>query len=276
MNLNISSPESATLLARIERAGIGPCLAAIRGGEVVDVTCKSAPTCRDICEHPCPSDLLNDLEGERIGTVEEVFANSVESDAKSEGPRFLSPCDLQAIKACGVTFVGSMIERVIEERAEGDPGEAQEVRARIGRKVGMQLENIVPGSEEAGKIKQGSGRRRAVVAILGSRNRSVCGGLHQSGSPVFCRARSEDRTPSRLAMEQSGTGIGSDHQFGRKNRRRNIGQRRQFEGFRRPVRFAARPRERQQCLMRAGAVHPIFRRGFRHRRVAEDENRHAD
>ena len=152
--MNISSPESGALLARIERPGAGPCLAAIRNGAVVDVTSKSAPTCRDICELPDPSDFLNGLEGKRIGTVEEVFANSVESDAKPDGPRFLSPCDLQAIKACGVTFVGSMIERVIEERAEGDPGTAKEIRSRIGSKVGMRLDNVVPGSEEAGKIKQ--------------------------------------------------------------------------------------------------------------------------
>ena len=152
--MKISPPESGALLARIERPGVGPCLAAIRDGEILDVTCKSAPTCRDICEHPDPSDFLNSLEGKRIGKVEDVFSNSVESDAKPEGPRFLSPCDLQAIKACGVTFVGSMIERVIEERAEGDPGAAKEVRARIGSKVGIRLDSIVPGSEEAGKIKQ--------------------------------------------------------------------------------------------------------------------------
>ena len=152
--MRISPPESGTLLARIERPGVGPCLAAIRDGTVVDVTGRSAPTCRDICEHPDPSGFLSSLEGERIGSVEAVFANSVESSARPEGPRFLSPCDLQTIKACGVTFAGSMVERVIEERAGGDPEVAEEVRGRIGRKVGMKLDGIVPGSVESEKIKQ--------------------------------------------------------------------------------------------------------------------------
>lgn len=152
--MRISLPESGTLLARIERPGVGPCIAAIRDGTVFDVTSRTAPTCRDICEHPDPSGLLSSLEGERVGSVEAVFANSVESSARPEGPRFLSPCDLQAIKACGVTFAGSMVERVIEERADGDPEVAEEVRGRIGRKVGMKLDGIVPGSVESERIKQ--------------------------------------------------------------------------------------------------------------------------
>ena len=152
--MRISPPDSGMLLARIERSGVGPCLAVIRDGAVFDVTSRTAPTCRDICEHADPSGFLNSLEGKRIGTVKAVFANSVESDARPEGPKFLSPCDLQAIKACGVTFAGSMVERVIEERAAGDPEVAEEVRTRIGRKVGMKLDGIVPGSAESENIKQ--------------------------------------------------------------------------------------------------------------------------
>ena len=162
----------------------------------MNVTGRSAPTCRDICEHPDPSGFLNSLEGERIGSVEAVFANSVESSARTEGPRFLSPCDLQAIKACGVTFAGSMVERVIEERAGGDPEVAEEVRARIGSKVGMKLGGIVPGSVESEKIKQILVEEGLWSQYLGSRDRPLCGSLYQIGSHVFCRTGSENRAAS--------------------------------------------------------------------------------
>ena len=54
----------------------------------------------------------------------------------------LAPCDLQAVKACGVTFAGSMVERVIEEQAAGDPTKADDIRSRIGARIGASLTNI--------------------------------------------------------------------------------------------------------------------------------------
>jgi fumarylacetoacetate (FAA) hydrolase family protein len=66
---------------------------------------------------------------------------------------FLAPCDLQPVKACGVTFARSMVERVIEERAAGDPAKAEAVRARIGAAIGDSLRSIRPGSEEAARVK---------------------------------------------------------------------------------------------------------------------------
>jgi fumarylacetoacetate (FAA) hydrolase family protein len=67
--------------------------------------------------------------------------------------RLLAPCDLQAVKACGVTFARSMIERVIEERAAGDPSRAREIRTRVASIIGDSLRDLVPGSEEAAKVK---------------------------------------------------------------------------------------------------------------------------
>ena len=67
---------------------------------------------------------------------------------------FLAPCDLQSVKACGVTFASSMVERVIEEQAAGDPLKAQEIRSRIGARIGDSLSNIVPGSAEAAAVKE--------------------------------------------------------------------------------------------------------------------------
>ena len=66
----------------------------------------------------------------------------------------LSPVDLQCVKACGVTFALSAIERVIEERARGDSGAAAAIRGRLEERVGGSIRLVVPGSEEAAALKQ--------------------------------------------------------------------------------------------------------------------------
>src|SRR5690606_36927566 len=75
------------------------------------------------------------------------------SDGLPPGWRLLSPLDLQRVKACGVTFAVSAIERVIEERARGDSGKAAEIRGMLEDKVGAGIRNVVPGSEEAMTLK---------------------------------------------------------------------------------------------------------------------------
>jgi fumarylacetoacetate (FAA) hydrolase family protein len=90
---------------------------------------------------------------ERLGSVESILANSA-FDARDEGaPWFLAPCDLQAIKACGVTFVASMLERVIEEQARGDAAKADGVRASVAAVIGSDLARIKPGSTDAQRVK---------------------------------------------------------------------------------------------------------------------------
>ena len=90
-------------------------------------------------------------EGRPLGALDDLAAASRAGD---EGrPRLLAPCDLQALKACGVTFARSMVERVIEERAAGDPAKAEEVRGRIAGLIGASLRDIVPGSEAAAAAK---------------------------------------------------------------------------------------------------------------------------
>ncbi len=64
-------------------------------------------------------------------------------------PVLLSPVDLQVLKAAGVTFVRSMLERVIEERVGGDPRRAAEIREQLGETLGASIQDIEPGSEEA-------------------------------------------------------------------------------------------------------------------------------
>ena len=152
--MNLNPPKSGTLLGRVDVPGVGPCVAAIRGDSVFDITSASAPTCRDICELGDPAAHVAGAEGRRLGSLAEISANSVESAGTAEGVGFLAPCDLQVVKACGVTFAGSMVERVIEERAGGNPSLAEDIRERIGRRIGTELRNISPGSVRAGEVKE--------------------------------------------------------------------------------------------------------------------------
>ena len=151
--MNINPPNPATLLARVEVPEVGPCVATIRGGTVLDITSSRAPTSRDVCELDDPAGYVAAIEGSQIGELSEIAGNSVESATADDDARFLAPCDLQVVKACGVTFAGSMVERVIEERAGGNPALAEDIRERIGKRVGAKLREIVPGSLHAAEVK---------------------------------------------------------------------------------------------------------------------------
>jgi len=90
----------------------------------------------------------------RLGSLEETLANSAWNAYDAGAPRFLAPCDLQAIKASGVTFVSSLLERVIEEQARGDPSKAEDVRKAIVAVIGEDLAAVRPGSPEAAELKE--------------------------------------------------------------------------------------------------------------------------
>lgn len=117
----------------------GPSPVVIRDGVVHDVS-RAAPTVADLLER----DDVAFVGGEAICGVEDLNTAS--------GPRLLAPVDLQCIKAAGVTFAVSAIERVIEERARGDSGRANEIRGELEAKVGS-IRSVVPGSEEAATLK---------------------------------------------------------------------------------------------------------------------------
>ncbi len=152
--LNFPIPEDSILLARVEKPDVGPSVCTIRNGRVFDITSADTPTTRDVCELDDPAGYLRAASGDLLGSVEAIASNSFEEHRRAEHPWFLAPCDLQVIKACGVTFAGSMIERIIEERAAGNPELAQEIRKRIGTRVGAQLIDIEPGSPRAEAAKQ--------------------------------------------------------------------------------------------------------------------------
>lgn len=148
----LNLPEEGLFVGRVWRRGIGPSVVVVRGGEVVDITTREAPTMRDVLEQPDIGAFVAGIAGESIGSLEALAQASVEGTGGIT--RLIAPVDLQAIKACGVTFARSMIERVIEERAGGDPGRADEIRGRVARVIGDSLRDLVPGSDEAAEVKR--------------------------------------------------------------------------------------------------------------------------
>ncbi|MCW0001303.1 fumarylacetoacetate hydrolase family protein [Pararhizobium sp. YC-54] len=146
--------ETGTFVGRVWRPDVaGPALVVLRGGDLFDITSKEAPTMRDLLELDDPIGFLASREGERLSTLEAVMAASVEAAGDLSGLHLLAPCDLQAVKACGVTFARSMIERVIEEKAAGNPALAEEMRERVTAIIGDSLRDLKAGSPEAAKVK---------------------------------------------------------------------------------------------------------------------------
>jgi fumarylacetoacetate (FAA) hydrolase family protein len=147
----LNLPEAGVFVGRVWRRGIGPALVTVREGALVDITSAATPTMRDLLERDDIVEHVTSTTGEVIGDLAEIATASVE--ARGGTTRLLAPVDLQAIKACGVTFARSMLERVIEERAGGDPGRAEAIRARVAGVIGDSLRNLVPGSEKAAEVK---------------------------------------------------------------------------------------------------------------------------
>ena len=128
----------------------GPSLIKIKDGDVYDITSKEIPTVRDLLELEDVKNYLSNVQGIKLLSLEELFVSSLKKKAEY---CLLAPCDFQAIKACGVTFAKSMVERVIEERAAGDPKKAESLRNHIGGLIGDSLQNIIPGSDKALEVK---------------------------------------------------------------------------------------------------------------------------
>jgi fumarylacetoacetate (FAA) hydrolase family protein len=89
----------------------------------------------------------------RVDSLAEALANSDPLQRDPARPWLLAPCDLQALKASGVTFVASLLERVIEEQARGDASRAEAVRKAVVEVIGDNLANVRPGSPDAARLK---------------------------------------------------------------------------------------------------------------------------
>jgi fumarylacetoacetate (FAA) hydrolase family protein len=131
----------------------GPAIVAVRADGLYDIS-QLAPTMRDLCENGAGARLLREGQGERIGALEEILANTPEATRDRRQPWLLAPIDLAALKAAGVTFPRSMLERVIEEQARGAPEKAEAIRQSVAAHFGGNLANLVPGSKEAAELKR--------------------------------------------------------------------------------------------------------------------------
>ncbi|MFE0756933.1 fumarylacetoacetate hydrolase family protein [Inquilinus sp. NPDC058860] len=144
--------DRATLVGRVWLPRVeGPAVVALRGGQVIDIT-RAAPTVADLISAADPAALAK-ADGPVIGSVADLLANADETSRDTSKPWPLAPIDLQAVKAAGVTFVASMLERVIEEQARGDATKADSIRQRIVSIIGDDLAAIKPGSADAQRIK---------------------------------------------------------------------------------------------------------------------------
>jgi fumarylacetoacetate (FAA) hydrolase family protein len=144
---------AGALAGRIWRPDVaGPSVVAIRDGQVVDITMAFA-TMRDLCETADPAASLRAAVGEPVGLLADLLANTPEDARNPDRPWLLAPIDLQAVKAAGVTFPVSMLERVIEEKARGDAAAAAGIRTEINRLLGGDLATLKPGSAEAMALK---------------------------------------------------------------------------------------------------------------------------
>jgi fumarylacetoacetate (FAA) hydrolase family protein len=140
----LTAVSRGSFVGRVWRTEVGPCIVHIRNGRLFDITSRDAPTMRDLCESENPAHVALNAKGADIGSVADLLA-------KPE--TLLAPIDLQAVKAAGVTFASSMLERVIEEKARGDASLADAIRADISQLIGDDLSKLVPGSPEAMALK---------------------------------------------------------------------------------------------------------------------------
>src|SRR5215208_6339063 len=143
----------AALMGRIWRPDLaGPSVVAIRQDGVFDIT-EDFPTASQLAAVADPARALRAAGGERVGTLQDLLNNTPPDTRDPTRPWLLAPIDLQVIKAAGVTFAVSMLERVIEERARGNPDSAVAIRAEVTRIVGTDLSRLKPGSAEAQHVK---------------------------------------------------------------------------------------------------------------------------
>ena len=156
LTLNEALPhdhEDAVLVGRAWVEGQGAVAIRFTAEGVFDLS-GLAPTISALLELPDPAAAVRAHSAPKIGDAAAALANSAQSARDKALPWLMAPCDLQAIKAAGVTFVASMLERVIEEQARGDASRADDVRRAVQAVIGDDLARVRPGSADALKLKE--------------------------------------------------------------------------------------------------------------------------
>ncbi|KQV46837.1 fumarylacetoacetate hydrolase [Pelomonas sp. Root1217] len=145
---------AGTLVGRVWRAGTpgGPAVVVLRPEGVFDVS-RHFATMSTLLETDDPASAVRSVAGELLCTIDALLDNSKAEGRDAALPWLLAPCDLQVVKAAGVTFASSLIERVIEEQARGDASRAQALRSQVLALIGDSLGDIRPGSPQAQALK---------------------------------------------------------------------------------------------------------------------------
>ena len=153
----LTLPQDGTagaLAGRVWRPDVeGPSVVAVRADGIYDIS-RHAPTMRDLAERDDAVAIVRTGVAERVGALAEILANTPEIYRDKGKPWLLAPVDLQAVKAAGVTFPRSMLERVIEEQAKGAPEKAEAIRKQVQAQLGGDLRSLKPGSKQALALKQ--------------------------------------------------------------------------------------------------------------------------
>jgi len=151
---------SALMVGRVWRPAPidGPSVVVVRDGQVFDIT-ASVSTVSELFDREDCAAFARSAPGEPLGSAEALIQDSLKGAAAGQVPTLCAPCDLQTIKASGVTFMVSLLERLIEEKAGGSASKAKEIRNSLQEVIGTDLSAVKPGSETADKLKQELVRR---------------------------------------------------------------------------------------------------------------------
>ncbi len=158
LNMSQSFPEDADgaiLLGRAWTGGAegGPSVVVIEEGKVFNIS-SSFPLIAELLNQTDLQNSLLEAKKELIGEVHQILDNTDPNTRNLEQPYFLALFDLQVLKACGVTFADSMLERLVEEQAKGNPAKAQQFRDSLENEINVDLGKIKPGSQDAENVKQ--------------------------------------------------------------------------------------------------------------------------
>lgn len=160
--MNCLPEPGALLVGRVWMPGTpaGPSVVSVQAGRVQDLS-ASFPTVSELLNQAEPvTALLQAREKAPSLSLQSVLETSPCLGGSGAAPALLAPCDLQAVKACGVTFMTSLMERIIEERAGGDPQRAEHIRSELLGGIGTDLRGILPGSDAAAQFKQALQQRQ--------------------------------------------------------------------------------------------------------------------
>jgi fumarylacetoacetate (FAA) hydrolase family protein len=147
----------ALLIGRLWVPGQGAHVVAVTPADVLDLS-GLASTCSALLDLPDVATRVRAYvasgQAKTLASTAEALTHSDAAQRAEAQAWFMAPCDLQAVKAAGVTFVASMLERVIEEQARGDASRAEAVRQAVVAVIGDNLRNVVPGSAESAQLKE--------------------------------------------------------------------------------------------------------------------------